>query len=336
VIDHTLSWEVARVGGIVAYLLVSGSVVVGMLVSLKLRSSRWPRWVTTELHRYLTSLALVFTAIHGLAVWIDPFTAFTPAEVLIPFASHYRPVWIALGIIAGYLVLAVWASEYVRARIGYAWWRRLHFGAFAVFALATLHGIATGSDTATPWGLALYAIPVGSVVVLMAWRLLAGGESIARAFAVVGCFAVVGWLAIFTLTGPVVAGWNDVANDGNGSGASAAWLAAHPAATSAPNASFGTDLVAALVDEDRLVGRFTGADPGSVAIDVADDRIELSLDLENGWACSGSAAATESAITAPCRASDGTAVDVTISALRRTENGAINGHIAIRPESPPG
>lgn len=336
-IDHTLSWEVARVGGVIAYLLVAASVAVGMLVSLKLRSSRWPRFVTTELHRYITMLALAFSAIHGLSVWLDPFTGFTPAEVLIPFASHYRPLWVALGILAGYVLLAVWASEYVRGRIGYAWWRRLHFGAFGVFALATVHGIATGSDTASPWGLAVYALPVGVVLVLVAWRLLAGGDTIGRAMAVATAGAAVGWLVVFTLTGPAVAGWNEIANDGNGSGASDAWLAAHPAVAEAPAASFDADLVVAVVGEDRLVGRFAGADAGSVAVEVEDEgHPELSLSLSNGWACRGTAAAYGSAITSVCRAGDGRVVDVQVSGLRRTNDGGIVGHIAVETASPPG
>jgi hypothetical protein len=338
VIDHTLSWEIARVGGMIAYLLVVASVLVGMLVSLKLRSPRWPRFVTTELHRYLTVLALAFVVIHGLAVWLDAFTGFTPAEVLVPFASHYRRLWVALGIVAGYLLLAVWASEYVRGRIGYAWWRRLHFGAFGVFALATVHGIATGTDTASPWGLAAYAVSVGAVLVLLVWRLLAGGGTIARAAAVVASTAVVGWLVVFTLTGPALAGWNEIANDGHGSGASLAWLAAHPAAASAPAARIDTDLAVTLVGDDRLVGRFIGASSGSVALQVADEEepAQLSLSLSNGWACSGAVGGSGTVITSVCQAGDGSTVDVEVSSLRRMSNGGIVGHLAVEPATPNG
>jgi methionine sulfoxide reductase heme-binding subunit len=335
-IDHTLSWEVARVGGMIAYLLVTASVAVGMLASLKLRSPRWPRFVTTELHRYTTVLALVFSAIHGLAVWLDPFTGFSPGEVFVPFASHYRPLWVALGIVSGYLLLSVWASEYVRGRIGYAWWRRLHFSAFGVFSLASLHGIATGSDTASPWGLALYTLSVGVVLVLVVWRLLAGGDTIGRAVGIVASGAVVGWLVVFTLTGPALAGWNTIANSDNGSGASDAWLAAHPPAA-APAASFGADLVVAIAAEDRLVAHFAGGDTGSIAVRIEEEgTAELSLSLSNGWGCSGTAAATGSGISSVCRAGDGRTVVVLVSALRRTDDGGIVGHIAVEAAAPQG
>ena len=95
-----LTWEIARAGGFVAYGLLTASVAIGLVLSLKWRSPRWTRFITNELHRFVTLLALIFTVIHTLMVAIDPFIQFSPAEILIPFISHYRPLWIALGIVA--------------------------------------------------------------------------------------------------------------------------------------------------------------------------------------------------------------------------------------------
>jgi DMSO/TMAO reductase YedYZ heme-binding membrane subunit len=268
--DHTLSWEVARAGGMLAYVLATASVVLGLLLSLGVRSQRWPRFITNELHRFLSVLTLIFVVIHTIAVLVDPFTAFTPAEVLVPFASHYRPLWIALGIVAGYLALAVWASEYVRGRIGYAWWRRFHYLAFAVFVLGALHGVGTGSDTREWWGLATYGVTIGAVVILIGWRLL---RSLAPGWrdVAVGALALVhAAAAIFILAGPAQAGWNEIANNGNGNGASAAWLAAHASASavavasSAP-ASFSAALPAAQPTEDAVTWTFSvGGQTGRV------------------------------------------------------------------------
>ena len=149
-LDHTLTWEVARVGGMLAYVLVTASVALGLLLSLKATSENWPRFITNELHRFVTLVALVFTGVHTLAVLLDPFTGFSLAEVFLPLTTHYRPLWIAMGIVSAYLLVAVWASEYVRKRVGYAWWRRFHYLAFAVFLLGTLHGLGTGSDSGNP------------------------------------------------------------------------------------------------------------------------------------------------------------------------------------------
>lgn len=329
-IDHTLSWEIGRVGGILAYLLASASVLIGMLVSLKLRSTNWPRFVTTELHRYVTVLALVFTVVHGLAVWIDPFTGFTPAEVLVPFATHYRPLWIGIGIVSGYLLLAVWASEYVRKWIGYAWWRRFHFLAFAVFVLGALHGIGAGTDTGQPWALALYGTTVLAVLVLVGWRLLSGGDSVARGVTLVGAGVAVLAVAIFTLVGPAQPGWNAIANAGNGNGASEAWLASHPDPASAPATSFQADLTASL-SRERLSGTFDGTTPGAVELRVDDGGAVLSLVLDDGWSCTGPASGADGRIIGECRASDASSVQVVLSSLRRADDDRVTGAIEVRP-----
>lgn len=326
-IDHTISWEIARAGGLLAYLLATASVLIGILLSLKLRSSRWPRFLTTELHRFVTVLALVFTTIHGLAVWVDPFTGFTGGEVLVPFASHYRPLWLALGIVAGYLLGAVWASEYVRKWIGYAWWRRFHYLAFGVFALATVHGLGSGTDTGEPWALGLYAVCAGSVLALAAWRVVNATKGLRRvpSLAALSVIAIV--LAAFTTAGPAQAGWNDVANNGNGSGASAAWLATNlSAAPVGPASSFSIDLQGTL-SGGLLRGTFAGANQGS--IELRTTSAAISIRLADGWSCVGTARDQGAGtISATCTAIDGSTVDVELSGLHRTAQG-IGGQLSI-------
>ena len=80
--SSSLTWEIARAGGFMAYGLLTASVAIGLVVSLKWRSPRWTRYITTELHRFVTILALIFIAIPTLMVAIDPFIQFTLAEVL--------------------------------------------------------------------------------------------------------------------------------------------------------------------------------------------------------------------------------------------------------------
>ena len=215
----SITWDVARVGGLMAYALTTASVLIGILLSLKWRNETWPRFVTNELHRFVTLVGLVFVGVHTLAVALDPFIGFTPLEVIVPFAAHYRPLYVALGIVAAYVAIAVYLSERLRSRIGYDWWRRFHFLAFAVFVLATVHGLGTGSDSRAPWAIALYAGSGILVLGLLALRMLpsrAGdGHPVVAAVVVLLAVEMVLWAA----TGPLRTGWNEVANNGNGSGA---------------------------------------------------------------------------------------------------------------------
>ncbi len=161
---EAVTWDVARAGGFTAYILLGLAVALGLALSMKWQSpSKWPRIINNELHNFLTLLALVFTTVHVLAVWIDPYTHFGWNEVFIPFLTHYRTIWMSLGIVALYLGIAIGISTWIRPFIGYAWWRRLHYLTLALYVLVTIHGIMTGSDTSTGWGIGIYG---GSIVVI--------------------------------------------------------------------------------------------------------------------------------------------------------------------------
>jgi len=170
---QTVTWDVARAGGFTAYVLLTLAVAVGLMLSAQVQSpSRWPRLLNNELHNFLTLISTIFLGVHILAVWVDPFTHFGWNEILLPFASHYRPVWMALGIVALYLGIAIAISTWLRPRIGYTWWRRLHVLTLGVYALATIHGIATGSDTQTQWAFAIYAVSIVTVGLLLWQRMI--------------------------------------------------------------------------------------------------------------------------------------------------------------------
>ena len=207
---NAVTWDTARAGGLISYVLLTTAVCLGLVLRNRWQSTRWPRLVTNELHGYVSLLALVFIAVHVVAVAVDPFTHFGLSAVLVPFASHYRPVWMGLGIVALYLLLAVWVSSRLRRRIGHRLWRRIHVLAFAVYLAATLHGLGTGSDTRTIWGGALYATSVALVGSLLAVRLLApaGQNAVRRPLVAGAAAAAVLAVAAWSLGGPFAAGWS--------------------------------------------------------------------------------------------------------------------------------
>jgi DMSO/TMAO reductase YedYZ heme-binding membrane subunit len=241
-----VTWDVARAGGFVAYGLLTLSVALGLALSMRWQSVRWPRLINSELHNFVTLLGLAFTIIHVLAVWLDPFTAFGWAEVFIPFVSHYRPLWMAFGIVGLYLALALAASIWLRPRFGYESWRRLHVLTLLVFVLVTVHGVTTGSDTQTPWAVLVYVFSGLFVAALLWIRLLVPTGTQRRhpawvALSGLSLFAGVTLLVI----GPLRPGWNAYANNGNGSGArislpasaSQAAPTQTPAATATPHSA---------------------------------------------------------------------------------------------------
>jgi hypothetical protein len=273
-----VSWEAVRASGFTAYLLVTASAVLGLLLSLRWQSRRWPRLVTNEMHNFVTLLALAFGMVHGLLAWLDPFTRFGLAEVLVPLVSHYRPLWMAFGIVTLYMLIALLLSTWLRPWIGYRLWRVLHVGAFLVFVFATIHGVGTGSDTRTVWGAGIYAIAVLAVLSLTVWRLLkpAGRRAHSRPglAALAAAAAVV--LALWAMGGPLKSGWNAIANNGHGSGARVAVAAAAPkplpttfsATFSGTMTSQGDGFRGSDVDIS-MTGSLTGGATGSMAVLVS-------------------------------------------------------------------
>lgn len=168
---ESVTWTVARASGFTAYGLLTLGVVVGLALSLHWQSARWPHLINSEMHNHLNLLGLVFLVVHIGAVWLDPFTHFTALAMVVPFMSTYRPLWLGLGIVALYLGIAIGISTWLRPRIGYRVWRQIPTLTLALYALATVHGIFTGSDSHDWWAIASYAASVGLVGTLLALRL---------------------------------------------------------------------------------------------------------------------------------------------------------------------
>lgn len=165
-----VDWYAARAAGVVAYVLVTVAVVLGTLLSGRARLRRWPAFALTDVHRFLGLLAGTFVAVHVLAILLDAVVRFSLVQVLVPFASSYRPFWVGLGTVAAELLVAVGISNLLRKRIGFARWRRLHYLTFAVWLAATAHGIGSGTDATEQWLRFLYVCAVASVAGAVTWR----------------------------------------------------------------------------------------------------------------------------------------------------------------------
>ncbi|HEV7888695.1 MAG TPA: ferric reductase-like transmembrane domain-containing protein [Acidimicrobiales bacterium] len=149
-----LWWYVARSSGLVAWWLVAASVFWGLLLSTRLLKKRpAPAWLL-DLHRFLGALSIVFTGVHLLGLVADSYTHFGPSDLLVPFASDWRPGAVTWGVIGLYLLVAIEVTSLFMRRIPRRWWRAVHSSSFVLFVLATVHAFAAGADagnTAVQW-----------------------------------------------------------------------------------------------------------------------------------------------------------------------------------------
>jgi hypothetical protein len=165
-----VDWYAARAAGIVAYVLLTAVVAIGVGLAGRLNGKGWPSFAVAEVHRFGGLLVGTFIGIHVLTIAVDSYMRFSPGALAIPLVSSYRPVWVALGIVAAELLLALAVANRLRRTLRHRWWKRTHYLNFAVWAAATLHGIGSGTDRGAPWMTAIYATSIALVFALIAVR----------------------------------------------------------------------------------------------------------------------------------------------------------------------
>ena len=164
-------WFLSRGTGAVSLVLVTASMLLGIVTTTRLESRGWPRFVIERLHRNVSLSLLVFIAIHIASTVIYGFAPIGFLDAVVPFHSPYRTAWLGLGTVAFDLLLAVAITSLIRVRIGYRVWRAVHYAAYACWPIALVHGLETGSDRHERW---MLGIDIASLVLVAGaglWRI---------------------------------------------------------------------------------------------------------------------------------------------------------------------
>ena len=164
-------WFATRGAGIVSLLIVTASMCFGMLTVARFWSESWPRFFNLEMHRRISLLAIVFLLIHIATAVLDPFTKLGLSAAIVPLASTYRPLPVAMGVVSMYLFIALIITGLLRARMPQPLWRAIHWTSYAMWPLALAHSFFAGSDAGSLWGLALGAISLGAVAACLMYRI---------------------------------------------------------------------------------------------------------------------------------------------------------------------
>ena len=163
-----LFWITSRAAGSAALILSSLSVCVGLTMGGKLLKGRGPDLRLT--HEALSLGTLAAIAVHALSLLGDKFLHPSLLDVTVPFVSGYKTAWMSIGIVAGWAMLALGLSYYVRDRIGQQRWRRLHRFTALAWILGIAHSLGQGTDAGQTWFLAMTAVVALPALVLLAAR----------------------------------------------------------------------------------------------------------------------------------------------------------------------
>jgi predicted ferric reductase len=152
-----LWWYVTRAAGIIAYLLLWFSMVWGLGVSSKIFDKLLERLFTYDFHEFISLLAMGFMLLHIIVLALDRYLPYSTAQILIPFLSPYRPLWVGIGVLGFYISVLVTVTFYLRGRIGSGTFRAIHTLSLLGYLGVTLHGLFAGTDAALPAMKLVYA-----------------------------------------------------------------------------------------------------------------------------------------------------------------------------------
>lgn len=147
--SNTQWWYVMRSSGMVAWVLLTLTVLWGALLSsTRMRSGR--RWLT-DMHPFLASLGLAMLILHIVAAVLDSYAGVRPIAVLVPFAAEWNPGAIALGVVSLWAIGVVQVTSWVRRRMQRRTWNLVHQASYVAAWTMALHALTAGSDTGRPF-----------------------------------------------------------------------------------------------------------------------------------------------------------------------------------------
>jgi len=167
-------WALGRGTGVVALVLFTLSVLLGILTRSGRPLFTLPRFSITLIHRNVSLLATAFIVIHMLSLLADSYAQLTLVDLVFPFLGAHRPFWLGLGTLAVDLLLAVVVTSLLRRYVGQRVFRVVHWSTYLMWPIALAHSLGTGTDAGEGWFLALAVACTAAVLAAVVWRITAG------------------------------------------------------------------------------------------------------------------------------------------------------------------
>lgn len=164
-----LPWIVGRALGLAAFLALAGLVVTGIWFRHPWRT-RWPGKPGVQLraHAALGAATVVLVAVHVTSLALDRYAGVGWVGAFVPGRATYRPLGVAVGIGALYLVVVIVGTAALAGSVARHVWFHVHKLSTASFACAWAHGMLAGSDErALRW---IYLGAGGMVAALLVTR----------------------------------------------------------------------------------------------------------------------------------------------------------------------
>ena len=141
-------WLAGRATGITAYLLLTGLVGLGLILSHPTNQSTWK--LSRRLfpwHESLFVFVVAFLAAHVVSIILDPWAGVGVAGSFIPGLSAYRSAPVALGTLGLYAALVSGVTGRWTKLLPPGLWLKLHRFSLVAWVMAWMHGLLAGTDS---------------------------------------------------------------------------------------------------------------------------------------------------------------------------------------------
>ncbi len=164
-------WAFGRGTGVVALVLFTVSLVLGIVARSGRALPGLGRFGTSDLHRTAALTGTGLVVAHVGSLLLDPYAQLKVVDTVFPFLSGYRPLWVGLGTVALDLIGVVTVVSLLRQRVGPKVFKAVHWATYALWPTALLHALGSGTDAASLWFRAIAVVCVSAVVTAVGWRL---------------------------------------------------------------------------------------------------------------------------------------------------------------------
>jgi sulfoxide reductase heme-binding subunit YedZ len=144
-------WYATRATDLVTLLLLTATLVLGILTAGRFARTTWPRFLTIGLHRNISLLAVAFLGLHVGTTVVNTYTSISLTDAVVLFLSSYKTVWLGLGAVACDLFLALIITSLLRQRLGHRTWRAVHWCGYVCWPVALVHAAGIGTDKTRSW-----------------------------------------------------------------------------------------------------------------------------------------------------------------------------------------
>lgn len=145
-IDGPLLWYLNRATGVVLLVLLTLSIVIGLLATGGQPGRGLPRFVSQSLHRSTALIAVTALVVHVVTAVVDSYVDIRWWQAIVPVGATYKPLWLGLGTYALDLLAIVVVTSLLRHRLSHRVWRTVHLVSWAAWVAALAHSVGIGTD----------------------------------------------------------------------------------------------------------------------------------------------------------------------------------------------